>query len=52
MFNFAWAALYNVGAVLLAAGVFVHVRIPPAFAGLGEIVSVLPVVLHSLLAQV
>lgn len=45
MFNFAWAALYNVGAVLLAAGVFVHVRIPPAFAGLGEIVSVLPVVL-------
>jgi Cd2+-exporting ATPase len=31
--------------VLLAGGVFVHVRIPPAFAGLGEIVSVLPVVL-------
>ncbi|OCK91510.1 heavy metal translocatin [Cenococcum geophilum 1.58] len=45
MFNFAWAALYNVGAVLLAAGAFVNVRIPPAFAGLGEIVSVLPVVL-------
>ena len=45
MFNFAWAAIYNIGAVLLAAGVFVRARIPPAFAGLGEIVSVVPVVL-------
>ncbi|OCL08345.1 Cu2+-exporting ATPase [Glonium stellatum] len=45
LFNFAWAAFYNVVTVLLAAGAFVHVRIPPAFAGLGEIVSVVPVVL-------
>ncbi|KAF4309139.1 ATPase P-type K/Mg/Cd/Cu/Zn/Na/Ca/Na/H-transporter [Botryosphaeria dothidea] len=59
-FNFAWAAIYNFFAVLLAAGAFVWVktdgkwasgddkgalRIPPEFAGLGEIVSVLPVVL-------
>ncbi|KAL8382242.1 hypothetical protein RB595_006161 [Gaeumannomyces hyphopodioides] len=43
-FNFAWSAVYNVLAVLLAAGAFVNVRIPPAYAGLGEIVSVLPVI--------
>lgn len=45
MFNFVWAALYNVFAILLAGGAFVLVRIPPAYAGLGELVSVLPVVL-------
>ncbi|GME51562.1 ATPase P-type K/Mg/Cd/Cu/Zn/Na/Ca/Na/H-transporter [Neofusicoccum parvum] len=54
-FNFAWAAVYNLFAVLLAAGAFEWVKtgagrgaslkIPPAFAGLGEIVSVCPVVL-------
>lgn len=48
-FNFAWAAVYNAFAVLGAAGAFVWVkggvRIPPEWAGLGEIVSVLPVVL-------
>lgn len=44
MFNFAWAAVYNVFAILLAAGAFVRVRIEPAYAGLGEIVSVGPVV--------
>jgi Cu2+-exporting ATPase len=43
-FNFAWSAVYNVLATFLAAGVFVKVRIPPAYAGLGEIVSVVPVV--------
>ncbi|KAG7291277.1 hypothetical protein NEMBOFW57_001289 [Staphylotrichum longicolle] len=43
-FNFAWSFVYNLFAVLLAAGVFVNVRIPPQFAGLGELVSVLPVV--------
>ncbi|KIP03427.1 hypothetical protein PHLGIDRAFT_37430 [Phlebiopsis gigantea 11061_1 CR5-6] len=43
--NFAWAAVYNTVAVLFAAGAFVHARIAPAYAGLGEIVSVLPVVL-------
>ncbi|EJF64323.1 heavy metal translocatin [Dichomitus squalens LYAD-421 SS1] len=43
--NFAWSAIYNLVAILLAAGAFVHARIPPAYAGLGEVVSVVPVVL-------
>lgn len=43
-FNFAWSGVYNVLAILFASGALVKVRIPPAFAGLGEIVSVLPVV--------
>ncbi|XPS91998.1 P-type Cu(2+) transporter [Ascochyta lentis] len=49
--NFFWSAAYNIGAVLLAAGTFValgkpgtEVKIPPQWAGLGELVSVLPVV--------
>lgn len=41
--NFAWSFVYNVFAILLAAGAFVTARIPPAYAGLGELVSVLPV---------
>ncbi|GJE88553.1 heavy metal translocating P-type ATPase [Phanerochaete sordida] len=45
MLNFAWAAVYNTVAILFAAGAFVHARIAPAYAGLGELVSVLPVVL-------
>ena len=44
VFNFTWAFIYNIFAILLAAGGFVHVRIPPQYAGLGEIVSVLPVI--------
>lgn len=44
-FNFLWAALYNVFAILLAGGAFVRVRISPAYAGLGELISVVPVVL-------
>ncbi|ATY63321.1 cation transport ATPase [Cordyceps militaris] len=44
VFNFAWSAVYNVLAILLASGALVKVRIPPAYAGLGEIVSVLPVI--------
>ena len=44
-FNFAWAGVYNLAAILLASGALVHVRISPAYAGLGELVSVLPVVL-------
>ncbi|CZR58078.1 related to nitrogen fixation protein fixI [Phialocephala subalpina] len=44
VFNFTWAFVYNVFAILLAAGAFPHVRIEPAYAGLGEIVSVLPVI--------
>jgi len=47
--NFMWSALYNLIAILLAAGAFVTVRdgvrIKPQYAGLGELVSVLPVVL-------
>ncbi|KAI7490069.1 heavy metal translocatin [Hortaea werneckii] len=43
-FNFVWAAVYNVFAVLLASGALVKFRIPPAYAGLGEIVSVCPVI--------
>jgi Cd2+-exporting ATPase len=45
VFNFAWAGIYNLVAVLLAAGAFVDARIPPQYAGLGELVSVLPVIL-------
>lgn len=47
-FNFVWSAVYNLFAILLAGGAFVKVRIPPAYAGLGEIVSVLPVILAAL----
>ncbi|OQO06060.1 hypothetical protein B0A48_08648 [Cryoendolithus antarcticus] len=47
-FNFAWSAIYNVFAILLASGVFVKVRIQPAYSGLGEVVSVLPVILAAL----
>jgi heavy metal translocating P-type ATPase len=43
-FNFSWSFVYNVFAILLAAGAFVRARIPPQYAGLGELVSVLPVV--------
>lgn len=45
VFNFVWSAVYNIFAILLAGGAFVKVRIPPAYAGLGEIVSVGPVIL-------
>lgn len=50
LFNFAWAIAYNTLAILLASGLFAvtgndEVRIPPQFAGLGELVSVLPVIL-------
>ena len=44
-FNFVWSAVYNIFAILLAAGAFVKFRIPPGYAGLGEIVSVGPVIL-------
>ncbi|KAH9933447.1 E1-E2 ATPase-domain-containing protein [Fomitopsis serialis] len=48
MLNFGWSAVYNLVAILFAAGAFVNARLPPAYAGLGEIVSVLPVVLVAL----
>lgn len=49
VFNFCWSAVYNVFAILLAAGAFEGigsggVRISPMYAGLGELVSVLPVI--------
>lgn len=50
-FNFVWSAVYNLVAILFAAGAFVHARLPPAYAGLGEMVSVLPVVLVALQLQ-
>lgn len=43
-FNFGWSFVYNLFAILLGSGAFVNARIPPEFAGLGELVSVLPVV--------
>ncbi|KAI0752253.1 E1-E2 ATPase-domain-containing protein [Irpex lacteus] len=43
--NFVWAFVYNLVAILFAGGAFVNARIAPAYAGLGELVSVLPVVL-------
>lgn len=50
VFNFVWAFAYNVFAVLLAAGVFEAfgkrgVRVEPKWAALGEVVSLVPVVL-------
>jgi Cu2+-exporting ATPase len=50
-FNFAWSFVYNTLAVLLAAGAFVNARIPPEFAGLGELVSVLPVIAAAVLLR-
>lgn len=50
-FNFIWSFVYNTFAVLLAAGAFVNTRIPPEFAGLGELVSVLPVIASALLLR-
>lgn len=48
VFNFAWSAAYNVLAILLASGALVRVRIPPAYAGLGEAFSVVPVVVAAM----
>lgn len=49
--NFMWGAVYNLCAILLAAGVLASIKdgrsevsIPPQWAGLGELVSVLPVI--------
>ncbi|KAK3369685.1 copper-translocating P-type ATPase [Lasiosphaeria ovina] len=50
-FNFAWSFVYNLFAILLGAGAFVHARIPPQYAGLGELVSVLPVILAAVLLR-
>ncbi|KAH0174775.1 heavy metal translocatin, partial [Aureobasidium melanogenum] len=50
-FNFGWSFVYNLFAILLAAGAFVNARIPPEFAGLGEVVSVLPVIVVAMLLR-
>ncbi|KAJ4295408.1 hypothetical protein N0V90_007420 [Kalmusia sp. IMI 367209] len=42
--NFAWSFVYNVGAILLASGAVRKWRIEPQYAGLGELISVVPVV--------
>lgn len=49
--NIMWALLYNIFAILLAGGAFeaVNVRIEPSYAGIGELVSVLPVIVASIL---
>lgn len=46
--NFAWSFVYNLLAILLAAGAFVNARTPLQYAGLGEIISVLPAILIAL----
>ncbi|EPE08084.1 copper-translocating p-type atpase [Ophiostoma piceae UAMH 11346] len=56
VFNFGWSFVYNLFAILLATGVFEavstrNVRIPPEYAGLGELVSVLPVVVAATLLR-
>lgn len=38
-------------AILLGAGAFVKARIPPEFAGLGELVSVLPAIAAAVLLR-
>ncbi|KAF2727045.1 heavy metal translocatin [Polyplosphaeria fusca] len=43
-FNFGWSFVYNVVAVVVGSGALVRARLEPAYAGLGEVVSVLPVV--------
>jgi Cu2+-exporting ATPase len=49
LFNFGWSFVYNLFAILLAAGAFeateAKASIQPQYAGLGELVSVLPVIL-------
>jgi Cu2+-exporting ATPase len=50
-FNFGWSFVYNLFAILLGSGAFVKARIPPEFAGLGELVSVLPVIAAAVLLR-
>ena len=51
VFNVGWRFVYNTLAVLFGAGAFVNARIPPEFAGLGELVSVLPVIIAAVLLR-
>ncbi|KAK2737479.1 P-type cation-transporting ATPase 2 [Colletotrichum kahawae] len=50
-FNFSWSFVYNLFAILLGSGAFVNARIPPEFAGLGELASVLPVIAAAVLLR-
>ncbi|KAF6807876.1 P-type cation-transporting ATPase 2 [Colletotrichum sojae] len=50
-FNFGWSFVYNLFAILLGSGAFVNARIPPEFAGLGELASVLPVIVAAVLLR-
>ncbi|KAF2239025.1 putative copper-transporting ATPase [Viridothelium virens] len=49
-FNFAWSFVYNILALLFASGALISahrgraIKIPPQYAGLGELISVLPVI--------
>ena len=43
LFNFLWSAVYNLAAIVLTAGIIPNARIPPSYAGLGEAVSIIPV---------
>ncbi|WWC57724.1 uncharacterized protein I303_100258 [Kwoniella dejecticola CBS 10117] len=43
--SIAWCGIYFFFAILLASGAAVNFSIPPQYAGLGEVVSVLPVIL-------
>jgi Cd2+-exporting ATPase len=43
--NFAWCFVYNTLAILLASGAAVNVRISPQWAGLGELVSIFPLII-------
>ena len=45
VWNFAWSFVYNLLAILLASGAFVKFSIRPEYAGLGEMISILPVIL-------
>ncbi|POS78749.1 copper-translocating P-type ATPase [Diaporthe helianthi] len=53
-FNFGWSFVYNILAILLGGGAFSglhNARIPPEFAGLGELVSVVPVIAAAMLLR-
>lgn len=45
IFNFVWSFIYNVFIILLTGGAFVKARILPAYTGLREVISVLPVII-------
>ena len=45
MWSFMWSLVYNLFAILLSAGAFVKFSMEPQYAGLGEMVSITPVIL-------